>query len=65
MTEILMPGQGPAFPQRDTELDDEIVQILARHITDNVTLWNLRNEICGAIAARGYDIFARPPKEKP
>lgn len=49
-----------AGTQRDTELDDEIEQILDRYIRD--TLWRVqaRNEICAAIGARGYDVYARP-----
>lgn len=47
-------------PQRDTELDDEIEQILGLYIPDALWRIDARNAICAAIAARGYDVFARP-----
>lgn len=53
-------GMGGDFPQRNTELDDEIEQILGNYIGD--ALWRIqaRNEICAAIMARGYDVYKRP-----
>lgn len=56
---VLFPGDGPAFPQRDTELDDEIEQILATRL-DTWAALDLRNQICAAITARGFDVYARP-----
>lgn len=61
--EIVMPGQGPQFPQRETELDDEIEQILARRM-DTFSAVELRNQICAAIAARGFDVYARPVHDR-
>lgn len=53
----VMDGQKP---QRNTELDDEIEQILSLYISDIMWRTAARNDICAAIAARGYDVFARP-----
>ena len=58
--DVLPAGEGPRFPKRDTELDDEIEQILGQFVTDPVDRVRARNEICVAIQARGYDVFARP-----
>lgn len=58
--QILQPGEGPDFPKRDTELDDEIEQILGQFIADPVDRLRARNEICAAIQARGFDVYARP-----
>lgn len=52
-------------PQRDTELDDEIEQILGLYIPDALWRIDARNAICAAIAARGYDVFARPKAPGP
>lgn len=65
MSEILMSDAGPAFPSRDTELDDEIEQILASRVElDTYAAIELRNQICAAIAARGFDVYARPVEER-
>jgi hypothetical protein len=58
--EVLTPGTGPVFPRRDTELDDEIEQILGQFIADPIDRVRARNEVCAAIAARGYDVYAKP-----
>jgi len=47
-------------PERSAELDDEVEQILDRYIGDAIWRVRARNEICAAIQARGFDIFARP-----
>lgn len=47
------------LPIKDTELDDEIEQILDRYISDSLWRVDARNEICAAITARGFDVFAR------
>lgn len=52
-------------PIRPTELDDEIEQILGRYIRDSLWCIQARNEICAAIAARGFDVFARPKPTSP
>jgi hypothetical protein len=56
---------GPEFvaaqpmPIADTELDDEIEQILGRFLDDSLERIHARNAICAAISARGYDVYAR------
>lgn len=60
VSEVLLPGEGPSFPQRDTELDDEVEQILGQFIPDTVDRIRAASEVCAAIAARGFDVYARP-----
>lgn len=47
------------LPIKDTELDDEIEQILGRYIASPLWRGQARNDICAAIAARGFDVYAR------
>jgi hypothetical protein len=56
---VLFPGDGPRFPERNADLDDEIEDILSTRL-DTWAAIDLRNQICDAIAARGFDIYARP-----
>lgn len=58
--EIRSRGEGPVFPKRGTELDDEIEQILGQFIGNPVDRVRARNEICAAIQARGFNVYARP-----
>lgn len=50
------------MPIPDTELDDEIEQILGRFLDDSLERIQARNQICAAITARGYDAYARRKK---
>jgi hypothetical protein len=59
---VLKPGEGPTFPQRDTELDDEVEQILGQWIPNGLDRVTASLAIRAAIAARGIDVYARPPK---
>ncbi|OXM69658.1 hypothetical protein [Amycolatopsis vastitatis] len=56
---VIPAGRGPAVPHRNTELDDEIEQILRTRV-DGFAALELRNRICDAIAARGFDVYAHP-----
>ncbi|WP_103339895.1 hypothetical protein [Amycolatopsis sp. CA-126428] len=56
---VMPAGHGPVAPHRNTELDDEIEQILLTR-ADGFAALELRNRICDAIAARGFDVYARP-----
>jgi hypothetical protein len=47
------------IPIPDTQLDDEIEQILGRFLDDSLERISARNQICAAIVARGYDLYAR------
>jgi hypothetical protein len=58
--QILLPGEGPNFPKRDTELDDEIEQILGQFIDAPADRLRALAEICAAVRARGFDVYARP-----
>lgn len=53
------------MPIPDTELDDEIEQILGRFLDDSLERIQARNQICAAIMARGYDVYARRKKDTP
>lgn len=60
LTQAKSGEPGPHAPERDTELDDEIEQILGQFIASPTDRVRARNEICAAIQARGYDVYARP-----
>lgn len=61
---ILMgePYQTQPMPIPNTELDDEIEQILGRFLDDSIERIHARNAICAAISARGFDVYARRPQ---